>query len=687
MFLVCLAYYFNGYAQVTPVYDESKEGYQYIDTILDVVVSKYYYDQAGQYKDGMARVSRKGLWGFIDLAGKEVIPCKYTNAVDFDNDIAAVSIGKLNITESFQYIEDEKFALIDKKGNYQSEFLFKEVLPFKNGLARAKDLSLGTWGWIDTKGNWKIEPKFNQIVSDFDEAGMAIVSERNNRGGTPEGLIDQMGIYIIPPEYYSISPFVNNLTLVSKYEGDSYKRKSGYFNRKGKVVIPIIYDEAESFSNGVALVGRLNDFNQMEFSYLDAYGKEKFPFRYEFAYSFKESITFVREKGKYKLIKLNGEELNGNLFDFVENFNNSPYALVSNEGFWGAIDKNGMAIVPIIYDSIGKNANGFICIKKEKRLYINFRGEITKVENQTQFDFTISIHNRHDYFGGLITVDSLSANNMKVYDHTVYFSRFIKDSSVHCKILKLNNKYAIFDNDGRQLTPFDYEEIYIENFYSNTFIAIKSKFVNFIKYSKPNGMISIKPTKITNIKIIENYDIHRTPSIISQYYTVMQNSKWGVISQSNFEFVIDPIYDDIGFLPDENSFLVPVKSNSKWGFIDTRTSSLVIPFKYDNVGFYLYQNLWQVKINGSWRFINENGNFISDLSFDDAVNFALYWKYCGIKVGDKWGYIDKNLNWVIKPIFQKMGIYYCDYECNIALLNKMVIEIDEYGSWYYPEWN
>lgn len=685
MFLVCLAYYFNGYAQVTPVYDESKEGYQYIDTILDVVVSKYYYDQAGQYKDGMARVSRKGLWGFIDLAGKEVIPCKYTNVVDFDNGIAAVSIGKLNIEESFQYIEDEKFALIDKKGNYQSEFLFKEVLPFKNGLARAKDLSLRSWGWIDTKGNWKIEPKFDEIVSDFDEAGMAIVSEENGSWGRSNGVIDQMGLYIIPPEYYSISPFVNNLALVSKYEGESYKRKSGYFNRKGKVVIPIIYDEAESFSNGVALVGRLNDFNQMEFSYLDAYGKEKFPYKYEFAYSFKESITFVREKGEYKLIKLNGEKLNGNSFDFVENFNDLPYAIVSNDGFWGAIDKNGVDIVPIIYDSIGKNSNGFICLKNDRRSYINFKGEVTKVEGIKQFDFTISPHDRYGNLRwDLITVDSLTANNMKVYDHSEYYSRYNRDSSYDCKILKLNNKYAIFDNAGQQLTPFDYEEIYIENYSSNTFIAIKSKFVHFIKYSKPNGMISIKPTKITNIKIIVNYQIHGPRSISSQYYTVLQNSKWGVISQSNFEFVIDPIYDHIGFLPDESSFLIPVKSDSKWGFIDTRTSSLVIPFKYDNVGFYLYQNLWQVKINGRWRIINENGNFVSDLFFDDAVNFVFFRNYCGIKVGDKWGYIDKNLNWVIKPLFQKIGIYYCDYECNSALLNKMEIHIDDtYGSWYY----
>ena len=106
---------------------------------------------------------------------------------------------------------------------------------------------------------------------------------------------------------------------------------------------------------------------------------------------------------------------------------------------------------------------------------------------------------------------------------------------------------------------------------------------------------------------------------------------------------------------------------------------------FTNVGFYLFPNLWQVKINGSWRIIDETGNFISDLFFDDAVDFDNF-DHCGIRVGDKWGFIDHNLKWVIKPIFQKIGLFDCDGECNIGLLNKMGIQIGEYGSWNYLGW-
>jgi hypothetical protein len=124
----------------------------------------------------MARVSRKGLWGFIDQSGEEVIPCKYLNAVEFNEGVAAVSIGKIEIDDLFSpRIKDENFALIDKKGNIKSDFKFSEVQYSQNGYIAAKDLATSKWGWVDPDGFWIIDHKFEQINS-FDEYGMSIVA-------------------------------------------------------------------------------------------------------------------------------------------------------------------------------------------------------------------------------------------------------------------------------------------------------------------------------------------------------------------------------------------------------------------------------------------------------------------------------------------------------------------------------
>jgi hypothetical protein len=57
--------------------------------------------------------------------------------------------------------------------------------------------------------------------------------------------------------------------------------KHGYIDETGKEVIPFKYDEAEDFSEGIALV-RLND----KFGYIDKTGKEIIPLKYDDAFNF-----------------------------------------------------------------------------------------------------------------------------------------------------------------------------------------------------------------------------------------------------------------------------------------------------------------------------------------------------------------------------------------------------------------
>lgn len=65
------------------------------------------------------------------------------------------------------------------------------------------------------------------------------------------GLIDLKGIQIIPCEFDNdLLYFENNLALIKK-DG-----KFGYIDVNADIIIPIIYDEAEDFSNGKAKVKR-----------------------------------------------------------------------------------------------------------------------------------------------------------------------------------------------------------------------------------------------------------------------------------------------------------------------------------------------------------------------------------------------------------------------------------------------
>ncbi len=42
---------------------------------------------------GLAAVRLGGKWGFVDEAGKEVVPCRYDEVRDFNEGLAAVRLG------------------------------------------------------------------------------------------------------------------------------------------------------------------------------------------------------------------------------------------------------------------------------------------------------------------------------------------------------------------------------------------------------------------------------------------------------------------------------------------------------------------------------------------------------------------------------------------------------------------
>lgn len=56
--------------------------------------------------------------------------------------------------------------------------------------------------------------------------------------------------------------------------------KAGYYNIKNELVIPSVYNEANRFSDGLALVGKKDEFGTIKYGYIDKKGKVVIPFIY-----------------------------------------------------------------------------------------------------------------------------------------------------------------------------------------------------------------------------------------------------------------------------------------------------------------------------------------------------------------------------------------------------------------------
>lgn len=86
----------------------------------------------------------------------------------------------------------------------------------------------------------------------------------------------------------------NEEEIPSPFEKDD---KWGYRNKKGEIVIPLIFDYACDFSDGRARVGKDD-----KWGFIDMNGNTVIPFIYDLAHDFSEGLAAVLMDGKYGFI-------------------------------------------------------------------------------------------------------------------------------------------------------------------------------------------------------------------------------------------------------------------------------------------------------------------------------------------------------------------------------------------------
>ncbi|MGB4313327.1 MAG: WG repeat-containing protein [Natronincolaceae bacterium] len=107
---------------------------------------------------------------------------------------------------------------------------------------------------------------------------------------------DKTGKEVIPLTYDNAEPFYQGLACVSI--GNYPNSKYGYINKKGKEVIPLKYDTAWSFYQEFALV-ELNG----KYGYIDKTGKEITPIIYDHAFVVIDGVAVVRHNNKWGIVK------------------------------------------------------------------------------------------------------------------------------------------------------------------------------------------------------------------------------------------------------------------------------------------------------------------------------------------------------------------------------------------------
>lgn len=322
------------------------------------------------------RYENNGLYGFADTAGREIVAPRYDYAGDFRNGYATVGRGKGL---------DRKFGLIDTTGREVTPCEWDDVGTMRDGRAAVQQ-GVGTaqrYGFIDRQGRLVIPVRYD-LVRDFRE-GCAVAAvgkwpemsdayRKERLQGNPNykfhpyetdyfvgkfGFIDTLGREIVAPAYDDAGSFSEGLASVG-VQGKYYIRY-GYVDTTGRLCIPPLYYEADAFNEGLARVGRVVE-GKIRYGLIDRSGKPVVPLRYDSATSCRNGAIWVGEGEypdcRYTLLDRNGERLLAETFYDVNDTDRSggyaSAAIRDGDGrlHYGVLSSRGKVILPFEYDRI-----------------------------------------------------------------------------------------------------------------------------------------------------------------------------------------------------------------------------------------------------------------------------------------------------------------------------------------------
>lgn len=289
------------------------------------------YEDISDFKNGFAQVKLDNKWGFINVSGIECIKPVYDNVSHFSEHRAAVK-------------SNEKIAFINTEGTLITEFIYDNSIDFLNGLASV---------------------------------------EKNKK----HGCIDLNGSEVIPCVYDIPVTFLEGLAKVSlsDVEGELNPTAKIYKNYKPGILSG--YEENGKLilkdSSGNPYDKELIELNSQNHrcGYINANNEIVIPLHYEMAFDFHEGLACVRKNTKFGYINSNGGWVIDNIFDDAGDFHEG-FAKVMKNYKWGYINKEGNLVIECKYREANDFKDGFAKVTNDENveLFIN--------PNDTEIDFS-----------------------------------------------------------------------------------------------------------------------------------------------------------------------------------------------------------------------------------------------------------------------------------------------------------
>jgi len=168
----------------------------------------------------------------------------------------------------------------------------------------------------------------------------------------------------------------------------------GYIDKNGTVVIQLEYDNAGSFSEGLACVRKGDNWG-----YIDQSGAVVISFTYDYADSFSEGLAVVRNSSyNWGAIDRTGAVVIPFEYNSVLPFSEGLAAVENDDGQWGFIDKTGAVVIPFDYGYALSFSEGLAAVLTDDGYcYIDKTGNVMISFDYTAIPFSFSEGLAHVY--------------------------------------------------------------------------------------------------------------------------------------------------------------------------------------------------------------------------------------------------------------------------------------------------
>jgi hypothetical protein len=418
-------------------------------------------------RNGLFPVEVQGKRGYVDAAGTMVIPPRYDWAYFFSDGLA--SVGRA-----------AKHGSIDRTGRevvpLESDFA---NMPVREGLAAvSRASSQGPWGYVDTSGRFVIPHKYRN-AGPFAE-GLAVV-------WTEAGwaVIDKVGKEVIPEarvrKLYPVGWFADGRLRVTppfdpKQLLPGATRPCGYLDRAGNVAMPLEFEsECGAFSEGLAAVTKREPPWGGKRGYIDVEGRIVLAPRFDDAGEFAGGLAPVRQGRRWGFIDRRGQWAIAPRFLSAASFSHGLAMITTADGEPGYVDPAGKLVWPRPRTPPSGRVVGFFTVAEASSGGGAGR-QFRKIESQAEMDSVwAGVHPtdrrqdrlpdiaRHDYAlaasgypqGAGVHITRVTAGPLSVtveYDevgpgpcHKPHFVPSILTSPFHLIRLPRQNKPYLFD--------------------------------------------------------------------------------------------------------------------------------------------------------------------------------------------------------------------------------------------------